>query len=72
MKYDQERHNDINETSIPSAFICPIPLSMKGSGKHVWQNPSPSLPFFCRPKKVRFIKETAEITRQEISEIQDA
>ena len=68
MKYDQERHNDINETSILSSFICPIRLSVKENGKLVWQNPSPSSPFFCRPIKLQFIKETAEVTRQEISE----
>lgn len=38
--------------------------------KIVWQNSTPSSPRFCRPIRIRFVKETAEIIREEIDYIQ--
>lgn len=72
IKFDQELHSNINETSIVSSFICPVRLSLIDTNKIVWQNPSPSSPFYCRPIKLKFIKESPELVRQEISEIQEA
>ena len=45
IKFDQERHNDVSETSIVSSFICPIRLCLKGCSKIIWQSPAPSSPF---------------------------
>ncbi|XP_076034196.1 uncharacterized protein LOC143020994 isoform X2 [Oratosquilla oratoria] len=72
IKFNQELHSDVSEASILSSFICPIRLSLRDCNKIIWQNPAPSSPFYCRPVKLSFSKETAENTRQEILELQEA
>lgn len=72
MKYDQSEHSDICETSIVSSFICPVRLCLSGSNKVIWQNPAPSSPYYCRPVKLSFKKETADQTRKDISQLQEA
>ena len=72
MKYDQCVHSDICETSIVSSFICLVRLCLRGSNKVIWQNPAPSSPYYCRPVKLSFTKESADHTRQDVSELQEA
>lgn len=72
MKYDVSEHSDICETSIVSSFICPVRLCLRTSNRVIWQNPAPSSPYFCRPVKLSFKKESADDTRQELSQLQDA
>lgn len=72
IKFNQELHSDINEGSIVSSFICPVRLSLKDSKKIIWQNPAPSSPFYCRPIKLSFSKETADSIGQEILKLQEA
>lgn len=72
MKYDQREHSDACETSIVSSFICPVRLCLSGSNNVIWQNPAPSSPYYCRPVKLSFKKETADHTRQDISQLQEA
>ena len=72
IKFDKELHSDINEGSILSSFICPVRLYLKDGKKIIWQNSAPSSSFYCRPIKLSFCKETANITRQEMSKLQEA
>lgn len=72
MKYDQQVHSDVSETSIVPSFICPIRLIFKDNSIILWQNPAPSSPFYYRPLKVSCGKETGDSTRLEISELQAA
>ncbi|XP_076052661.1 uncharacterized protein LOC143032080 [Oratosquilla oratoria] len=72
MKFDQTKHSDACETSIVSSFICPVRLCVRGSNKVLWQNPAPSSPYYCRPVKLSFKKETADQTRQDVSELKEA
>lgn len=72
IKFNQEIHSDVNEASMLSSFICPVRLSLKDENKIIWQNPAPSSPFYCRPIKLTFKKETAELTRQEILILEEA
>lgn len=41
------------------------------NGNIVWQNPPPSSTRFCRPLKLIFKKETADLSKQEISNIEN-
>ena len=72
IKYDQTDHTDACETSIVSSFICPVRLCLSDNQKVIWQNPAPSSPYYCRPVKLSFKKESADYTRQEISEFEEA
>lgn len=72
IKYDQQVQSDISETSIVSSFICLIRLILKDTSKILWQNPAPLSAYYCRPVKLSIRKETADNTRQEISELQAA
>lgn len=51
-----------------------VPLRLIGTKKQtiLWQNPTPSSPRYCRPIRIRFVKETVDITREEIDYIQNA
>lgn len=71
MKYDQSEHSEVCETSIVSSFVCPVRLCLTGSNKVVWQNKAPSSPYFCRPIKLAFRKESSDHTREEISHLQE-
>lgn len=72
MKYDQTEYTHTCETSIVSSFICPVRLCISDSKKVIWQNPAPSSPYYCRPVKLSFKKESADHTRQEVSELKEA
>jgi hypothetical protein len=37
----------------------------------VWKNPRPASPWFCRPIKIEFLKETPETTRLEVGHIKE-
>lgn len=71
-KYDDEVHKEVCETSILSSFICPIRLSDKSSNTILWQNPAPSSTGFCRPLKLLFIKETADVVRKEVEAFKES
>lgn len=40
--------------------------------KMLWQNPIPYSPSYCRHITIRYIKETKDVTKEEISYIQNA
>ncbi|KAL4708238.1 hypothetical protein ACJJTC_013807 [Scirpophaga incertulas] len=60
-----------NEDSTDSNIFqsCLVPLQLKCGNKIVWQNPTPSSPRYCRPIRIRFAKETADLTNEEIEYI---
>lgn len=45
---------------------CLVPLQLKIGKKIVWQNPTPSSPRYCRPIRIRFAKESTDLTNEEI------
>lgn len=45
---------------------CLVPLQLKCRSKIVWQNPTPSSPRYCRPIRIRFAKESTDLTNEEI------
>ena len=51
---------------VPLQIVCG-----EDKKKIVWQNPTPSSFRFCRPIRFRYIKETTDITKEEISYVQD-
>ncbi|XP_050309049.1 uncharacterized protein LOC126745321 [Anthonomus grandis grandis] len=54
--------NVFQSSLVPLRLICSL------NGKILWQNPTPSSPRYCRPIRLRFIKETADVTREEIKD----
>jgi hypothetical protein len=60
--YDDSDANIFLSSLVPLRLLC---------GKDViWQNPYPSSPRFCRPIRMRFIKENKDVTNDEINYIE--
>ena len=56
---------------------CMVPLQLSGKTEAneeiiFWKNNKPSSPFFCRPVRFRFIKETSEVLVEEERYLKDA
>lgn len=73
--YKQRFEN--SECSDESIFLTSVvPLQIISGDIHsktkkiIWQNPRPGSPRFCRPIKIRFVKETKEQTAAEINYIE--
>lgn len=65
-KFNSENASDAN------LFVSSlVPLRLVCGKKVVWQNPRPSSPRFCRPIRMRYIKETKDVTNEEIKYIED-
>ena len=48
------------------AFVTSlVPLQMRSSSEIIWQNAAPSSTRFCRPMKIEYCKETAEVSKME-------
>lgn len=47
-----------------------VPLRLMCGTKSIWTNPTPSSPRFCRPIRIRFVKESNDITNDEIKYIE--
>lgn len=63
-KFDNESDSDANifqSCFVPLRLVCG-----KDSEKVLWENRTPSSPRFCRPIRFRFVKETTDITNEEI------
>lgn len=58
-----------NEDSVFVSSLVPLRLHNKLTCKDLWVNPWPSSPWYCRPMKFEFVKETVEIVNQEISRV---
>ena len=66
-KFENSHDSDAN---IFQSFLVPIQLiSRKNKDLIVWKNPTPSSPRYCRPIRIRFIHETADVTNEEIGYI---
>lgn len=66
-KYDSDGDSDMNifqSCFVPLKLVCGHQKE-----KLVWENPTPSSPRHCRPIRFRFIKETADVTQEEIEYI---
>lgn len=48
-----------------------VPLRLMQGNKIIWQNPVPSSPRFCRPIRMRFVKETKDVTMEEIEYVEN-
>lgn len=62
-----------DDSNIFQSSLVPVRLqiNIEDQKKIVWQNPTPSSPRFCRPIRIRFLHETADITKDEIKYIED-
>lgn len=73
-KYKQrfEDATDTDSNMFMSSFV-PLRITCGKEGKkNIWQNPTPSSPRYCRPIRFRFVKESVDVTKQEISYVEDA
>ncbi|KAL4712324.1 hypothetical protein ACJJTC_004086 [Scirpophaga incertulas] len=59
MKFDCEDDSDAN---IFQTSVVPLQLIYSSEKKILWQNPTPSSPRYCRPIRIRFVKETTDVT----------
>jgi len=66
MKFENEADNDAN---IFQSSMVPLQLLYGPEQRILWQNPTPSSPRYCRPIRLRFVKETTDITNEEIDYI---
>lgn len=63
-----------DDANIFLSSLVPVRMVVSINGetrKIVWQNPVPSSVRFCRPIRARFIKETKDITKEEITYIEE-
>lgn len=64
-KFQKQGDSDAN------VFISSmVPLRLTCGTKTIWTNPTPSSPRFCRPIRIRFVKESNDITNDEIKYIE--
>ncbi|XP_036340179.1 uncharacterized protein LOC118749491 [Rhagoletis pomonella] len=68
MKFENGTDSDAN---IFQSSVVPLQL-VHGTGKKIiWQNPTPSSPRYCRPIRIRFVKETTDVTNEEIEYVEN-
>lgn len=62
-----------SDANIFQSSCVPLKLlaNVDGKTKTIWQNPTPSSTRFCRPIRICFLHETADITVQEIKYVED-
>ncbi|GBN17792.1 hypothetical protein AVEN_2992-1 [Araneus ventricosus] len=72
-QYKQKFENDSSSDAhvFQSSFV-PIQLICGVNQKIIWQNPLISSPRYCRPMRIRFVKESTEIINDEINYIKNA
>nr|XP_022907706.1 uncharacterized protein LOC111419170 [Onthophagus taurus] len=56
-----------SDSNIFQSSLVPLQLICKKNKKVIWQNPTPSSPRFCRPMRIRFIRESKDVTNEEIN-----
>lgn len=63
-----QKFEDISDSdsNIFQSSMVPLRLVCKTNNRVIWQNPTPSSPRYCRPIRIRFVKESSDITRNEI------
>ena len=55
----------IEEKSLFITCLAPLELEIYSTRKTLWTNPRPGSPFYCRPLRLKYIKETKETIKQE-------
>ena len=66
------QNDDATDSNIFQSCLVPLQLVCgKNRKKIIWQNPTPSSPRYCRPIRIRFVKESTDITNEEINYIQN-
>lgn len=65
-KFEEEGDSDAN---MFLSYL--VPLRLMYGNQIIWQNPQPSSPRFCRPIRIRFIKEDKVVTNEEIQYIEN-
>lgn len=70
-QFKQKIENDTDsDTNIFQSCFVPVKLVCgQNMEKTIWENPTPSSPRFCRPIRFKFIKETTDVTEQEINHV---
>lgn len=73
-QFKQKLDNDTDsDSNIFQSCFVPLQLVCGDSNEKVlWNNPTPSSPRFCRPIRFRFIKETNDVTEEEIRYVKNA
>ena len=72
-QYKQKFENDsYSDAYIFQSSFVPLQLICSINNKIIWQNRTPSSPRYCRPMRIRFVKESAEIITEEIDYIKNA
>lgn len=69
-KFDDEEASDAHiflSSFVPLRIFCD-----QDGHKVIWQNPTPSSPRYCRPIRFRFTKETTDVTKEEISYVEES
>lgn len=69
-KFTDDADSDANiflSSFVPLQIVCGAE-----NKKVVWNNPTPSSPRFCRPIRFRYVKESKDVTKEEISYIENA
>lgn len=67
-KFENKEGSDAN---IFQSSMVPIRLVSTKTQRVIWQNPSPSSPRFCRPIRIQFVHETTDVTKEEVTYIQN-
>lgn len=71
------KDNDDGQKSDESIFFTSlvpiqiISIDSSENGTIMWQNPRPASPRFCRPIKIEFVRETVEVTKKVVSNIEN-
>lgn len=66
------QNNDASDSNIFQSCLVPLQLVCgKNKKRVIWQNSIPSSPRYCRPIRIRFVKETTDITNDEINYVQN-
>ncbi|XP_050301716.1 uncharacterized protein LOC126739931 [Anthonomus grandis grandis] len=70
-QFKQTFENDADSgANIFQSCFVPLRLVCGKEGKNiVWENPTPSSPRYCRPIRFRFVKESTDVTQEEIEYI---
>ena len=72
LKQKFQNSDDSDATIIQSSFVLLRLICHIGSQKKVlWQNPAPSLTRYCRPIRIRFIRESINVTNDEIEYVEN-
>lgn len=72
-EYRQALENDADSDAyIFQSSLVPLQLLSTTTEKVIWKNPTPSSPCYCRPIRIQFVKESLDVTNQEVQYIQNA